>query len=52
LGTYSFRVKATRREFTSDFAHVFTIQNGKIARFQEYMDTAQVGIAYQQKAAA
>jgi ketosteroid isomerase-like protein len=52
LGTYAFRVKGTRREFTSDFAHVFTVQNGKIARFQEYMDTAQAVIAYQQKAAA
>jgi ketosteroid isomerase-like protein len=52
LGTYTFRVKATRRDYTSDFAHLFTVQNGKISRFQEYMDTASAVIAHQQKAAA
>jgi ketosteroid isomerase-like protein len=52
LGTYAFRVKATRRDFTSDFAHLFTVQNGKIARFQEYMDTARAVAAYQQRVAA
>ena len=40
LGRYSWRVKATGREFSSDFAHVCTIRNGKIVRFHEYMDTA------------
>jgi uncharacterized protein len=34
LGRYSWRVKATGREFSSDFAHVCTV------RFHEYMDTA------------
>ena len=52
LGSYSFRVKGTQRDFTSDFAHVFTVQNGKIARFQEYMDTAKAVVAYQKKMAA
>ena len=52
LGNYTFRVKGTRRQFTSDWAHVFTIQNGKIARFQEFTDTAAVATAYQQQAAA
>ena len=40
LGRYSWRVKATGREFSSDFAHVCTIRDGKIVRFHEYMDTA------------
>jgi uncharacterized protein len=40
LGRYSWRVRATGREFSSDFAHVCTIRNGKIVRFHEYMDTA------------
>ena len=40
LGRYSWRVKATGREFSSDFAHVCTVRDGKIVRFHEYMDTA------------
>jgi ketosteroid isomerase-like protein len=40
LGRYSWRVKATGREFSSDFAHVCTIRGGKIVRLHEYMDTA------------
>lgn len=52
VGTYSFRVKETRQQFTSDFAHVFTIQNGKVVRFQEFMDSAAVAGAYRRKAAA
>jgi len=40
LGHYSWRVKATGREFSSDWAHVCTVRNGRIVRFQEYMDTA------------
>jgi len=52
LGSYTFRVKGTRRQFTSDWAHVFTLQNGKIVRFQEHTDTAAVAVAYQHQAAA
>jgi ketosteroid isomerase-like protein len=52
VGTYSFRVKGTRKDFTSDWAHVFIIQNGKITRFQEYADTARIVLAYQKKIAA
>ena len=40
LGRYSWRVKATGKEFSSDWAHVYTIRGGKIVRFHEYMDTA------------
>jgi uncharacterized protein len=52
LGHYRWRVKTTGREFSSDFAHVFTIRDGKITSFQEYTDTASAARAYQKSAAA
>jgi ketosteroid isomerase-like protein len=52
LGHYSFRVKATGQAFESDWAQVFTIKNGKIARFQEYADSAAAVFAYQTAIAA
>jgi len=47
LGQYRWRVKATGREYGGDWVHVFTIRDGKIAGFQEYMDTAAAAAAYQ-----
>ncbi len=47
LGHYTWRVKATGRSFTSDFAHAFTMPDGKIGRFQEFLDTAAAAAAYQ-----
>jgi ketosteroid isomerase-like protein len=52
LGTYTYRVKQTNKQFTSDWAHVFTIVNGKITGFQEYTDTAAVAGAFQGRAAS
>lgn len=52
LGRYSFRVKASRELFESDWAHVFTIENGKITRFQEFMDTAAIATAHRKAVAA
>jgi uncharacterized protein len=52
LGHYSFRVKATGKQFESDWAEVFTIKNGKVARFQEYGNTAAAMVAYQTALAA
>lgn len=46
LGHYACRVKSTGREFGGDFAHVFTVQDGKVVRFHEYMDTAAVAAAH------
>ena len=46
LGHYRWRVTGTGRTFDSDFAHVFTIKDGKVVRFQEFMDTAAVAAAY------
>lgn len=47
LGQYNWRVKATGREYGGDWGHVFTVREGKITGFQEYMDTAAATKAYQ-----
>ena len=47
LGHYTWRVKSTGRGFTSDFAHAFQMTGGKVARFQEFLDTALAAAAYQ-----
>src|SRR5947209_16685031 len=46
LGHYAWRVKASGREFESDFAHVFSVREGRIASFKEYTDTAAATAAY------
>ena len=46
LGNYRWRVKATGKTFTSDFAHVFTLRDGKVVAFREFADTAAVRDAY------
>jgi ketosteroid isomerase-like protein len=45
LGFYSARCKATGKEFTARFAHVWTIRNGVIARLQQCADTLQISRA-------
>ena len=40
LGHYGITAKATGRHFESDWAHAFTIKDGKCVKFQEYTDTA------------
>ena len=52
LGHYRWRVKETGREFATDFVHVFTILDGKIAAFREHFDTAVVAAAYQKAMSA
>ncbi len=52
LGSYHWRVKSTNREFGGDFAHVFTIRNGKVAGFHEYTDTAAAINAYRRAMSA
>jgi ketosteroid isomerase-like protein len=47
LGHYLWRAKASGREYGGDWAHVFTIRDGKIVGFQEFMDTAAAAAAYQ-----
>lgn len=52
LGRYTWRVKSTEREYGGDWAHVFTVRDGRISGFQEYMDTAAATAAHQKAAAA
>jgi ketosteroid isomerase-like protein len=46
LGSYSWQLRATKKELSSDFAHVWTFSNGKVVTFQEYTDTDALGAAY------
>ncbi|HEX8097654.1 MAG TPA: nuclear transport factor 2 family protein [Pyrinomonadaceae bacterium] len=49
LGSYAWRVKANGREYGGDFAHVFTVRDGKVVGFHEYMDTAAAANAHGSK---
>jgi uncharacterized protein len=42
LGGDTAKVKATGKVLTEEWAHAFTIRDGKIAAFREYIDTAEV----------
>jgi len=42
LGRFLIRIKETGRDFASDWAHVWTVQGGKVKRFYEYVDTGAV----------
>ena len=52
LGRYSWHVKSTGRSYGGDWAHVFTVRDGKIVGFHEYTDTAAAAAAYQKAASA
>src|SRR6266542_4402681 len=39
-------VRATRRAFVNPEAHVWTLRDGKLARFQSYHDTAAAAAAH------
>ncbi len=46
LGHFTARVKSTNNEFTSEFAHIVTVADGKITGFYEFIDTAAAARAY------
>jgi ketosteroid isomerase-like protein len=46
LGKYAGTAKPTGKKFGSEFAHIFTIRNGKVAKFREYTDTHNLVSAY------
>ncbi len=46
LGHYAWKIRKTGRAVASDWVHVFTVRNGKIAAFREFNDTAQFAEAY------
>ena len=52
LGHYKWRVKDTGREYASDFVHIFTVRDGKIAAFREHFDTAVAAAAYKKAMSA
>jgi uncharacterized protein len=45
-GRFTMRIKATGRNVSSTRAHVWTVENGQITRFYEYVDTAVVSSAH------
>jgi ketosteroid isomerase-like protein len=51
LGTYSGKVKASGKGFSVRLVHVFTIRDGKIARFLDFLDTAAMADAHSVSAA-
>jgi uncharacterized protein len=40
LGSETSRIKATGKVLDGEWAHAFTLRNGKVVAFQEYLDTA------------
>ena len=52
LGHYIWKIKATGREYESDFVHVFTVRDGKIVKFDEHYDTASAAAAFQKTQSA
>jgi ketosteroid isomerase-like protein len=46
LGRFTMRVKSSGGEFSSEWAHVWTVKDGQIRRFYEYVDTAVVSRAH------
>ena len=46
FGHASFHVKSTGRDWESSFAHMWTVEGGKLTRMQEYADTAAMAAAY------
>lgn len=52
LGNYQWKAKESGKQFGGEWAHVFTVRNGKIASFHEYMDTAAAAKAYKKEVMA
>lgn len=46
LGREKVKVKATGKTFETHWAHAFTVKGGKIAKVQEYTDTATIAAAF------
>jgi ketosteroid isomerase-like protein len=46
LGDYEMRLRKSGKKFASDWAHIFTIRNGKVTGFREFLDTAQAAECY------
>jgi uncharacterized protein len=51
LGNFVARSKQTNNEYATDFAHIFTVRDGKIVGFLEFFDNASAGRAHSAAAA-
>ena len=46
LGRESVRVRSTKRPYSTEWAHSFTLRDGKISAFREYTDTNRIAAAF------
>ena len=46
IGHYQWRVKSTGKPWECDFTHVFTVRNGVVTQFREFLDTAAAAASY------
>ena len=46
IGDYDVTMKKNGKRFSSDWVHIFTFKDGKVARFREFLDTALAAEAY------
>jgi uncharacterized protein len=51
IGNYKGRVLSTKNEYDLAWLHVFTVRDGKITSFREYVDTAVLADAYRSETA-
>lgn len=47
VGRYKGRAKPTGKAFDAEWVMIFTLRNGKVARFREYADSRQLVAAFQ-----
>lgn len=52
LGSMTATVRETSREYKSDWVHIFTVKDGKIADFLEFFDNAAASKAFHKAAVA
>lgn len=52
LGKLTATVKATGKTYSTDWVHITTLRDGKIAGFQEFLDSAEANRAHQLHASA
>ena len=48
LGYYAMTVRKNGRPYASDWIHIFTFRDGKVAKFREFMDTAGIADAWRE----
>jgi ketosteroid isomerase-like protein len=46
LGREKWKIRKTGKPAESEWAHFFTVRNGKVTMFREFCDTAQFALAY------